>query len=107
MNVNEITKVIIEIDIKNQSITSRFINKEKNDLGILHQKPQSEITRLKKFMDIYNKISGYGKVEVKESHLTKELILSGFLADETEHYIHRAMQDGQIYECKSGWYAKA
>jgi replicative DNA helicase Mcm len=60
------------------------------------------------FMEIFNALSGQDKNDVEEKNFINELIKSGkFTDDEAKAFIKKAMQNGQIYERKSGFYAKA
>jgi replicative DNA helicase Mcm len=84
------------------------VNTGKVDLGVLHGKPHSEISKLKLFMDIFNGLSGQDRNDVSERNFVDELTKTGrFTEDEAKGFIRKAMQNGQIYERKSGFYAKA
>jgi replicative DNA helicase Mcm len=84
------------------------VNTGKVDLGVLHGKPHSEISKLKLFMEVFNGISGQDKNVVEEKNFINELVKTGkFSEDEARTYIKKAMQNGQIYERRSGVYAKA
>jgi replicative DNA helicase Mcm len=84
------------------------VNTGKVDLGVLHGKPHSEISKLKLFMEVFNGISGQDKNDVEEKNFINELVKTGkFSEDEARTYIKKAMQNGQIYERTSGFYAKA
>jgi replicative DNA helicase Mcm len=84
------------------------VNTGKVDLGVLHGKPHSEISKLKLFMEIFNALSGQDKNDVEEKNFINELIKTGkFSEEEAKIYIKKAMQNGQIYERRSGFYAKA
>jgi len=84
------------------------VNTGKVDLGVLHGKPHSEISKLKLFMEVFNGISGQDKNDVEEKNFINELVkTSKFSEDEARTYIKKAMQNGQIYERRSGFYAKA
>jgi replicative DNA helicase Mcm len=84
------------------------VNTGKVDLGVLHGKPHSEISKLKLFMEIFSALSGQDKNDVEEKNFINELIKSGkFSEEEAKIYIKKAMQNGQIYERRSGFYAKA
>lgn len=83
------------------------VNTGKVDLGVLHGKPHSEISKLKLFMEVFNALSGADKNDVEEKNFINELIKTGkFSEEEAKTYIMKAMQNGQIYERKSGFYAK-
>lgn len=84
------------------------VNTGRVDLGVLHGKPQSEISKLKLFMEIFNALSGQDKSDVEEKNFINELIQTGrFSEDDAKNFLNKAMQNGQIYERRSGFYAKA
>jgi replicative DNA helicase Mcm len=84
------------------------INNDKVDLGVLHGKPENEISKLKIFMDVFNGLSGQDKNDVEEKNFIKELIETGrFSKDDIGNFLNKAMKNGQIYERRSGFYAKA
>ena len=84
------------------------VNTGKVDLGVLHGKPHSEVSKLKIFMDVFNGLSGEDKNDVEEKNFVYELVKTGkFTEDEATSYLKKAMQNGQIYERKTGFYAKA
>lgn len=84
------------------------VNTGKVDLGVLHGKPHSEISKLKLFMEIFSALSGQDKNDVEERNFINELIKTGkFSEEEAKIYLKKAMQNGQIYERRSGFYAKA
>ena len=84
------------------------VNTGRVDLGVLHGKPHSEISKLKIFMEVFNALSGQDKNDVEEKNFTNELAKTGkFTEEEARTFIKKAMQNGQIYERKPGFYAKA
>lgn len=84
------------------------VNTGKVDLGVLHGKPQSEISKLKLFMEVFNALSGQDKNDVEEKSFIQELTQTGrFTEDDAKTFINKAMTNGQIYERKAGYYAKA
>ena len=84
------------------------VNTGKVDLGVLQGKPHSEISKLKVFMEVYNALSGQDKNDVEEKNFINELAKTGkFTEEEARTFIKKAMQNGQIYERKPGFYAKA
>ena len=84
------------------------VNTGKVDLGVLHGKPLSETSKLKTFNDVFNGLSGEDKSDVEEKNFVDELVKTGkFTEDESKDFIRKAMQNGQIYEKRAGFYAKA
>ncbi|HEX6646387.1 MAG TPA: minichromosome maintenance protein MCM [Nitrososphaeraceae archaeon] len=84
------------------------VNTGRVDLGVLHGKPQSEISKLKLFMEVFNGLSGQDKNDVEEKNFINELIQTGrFSEDDAQNFLKKAMQNGQIYERRSGFYARA
>lgn len=84
------------------------VNTGRVDLGVLHGKPHSEISKLKVFMEIFNGLSGQDKNDVEERNFINELAKTEkFTEEEARTFIKKAMQNGQIYERRPGFYAKA
>jgi replicative DNA helicase Mcm len=84
------------------------VNTGKVDLGVLHGKPHSEVSKLKLFIEVFNALAGEDKNDVSERNFIDELIRTGkFSEDEARTYLRKAMQNGQIFERKAGFYAKA
>lgn len=84
------------------------VNTGKVDLGVLHGKPLSETSKLKTFTDVFNGLSGEDKNDVEEKNFIDELVKTGkFTEDEAKDFIRKAMQNGQVYERRAGFYAKA
>src|SRR5215210_472069 len=84
------------------------VNTGKVDLGVLHGKPFSEISRLKLFMEIFSSLSGEEKNDVEENVFIGELVKTDKFSDsDAKLHIKKAMNDGQIYERKPGFYSKA
>ena len=84
------------------------VNTGKVDLGVLHGKPFSEISKLKLFMEIFSSLSGEDKNDVEENTFVIELSKTGkFSEADAKSFIKKAMNDGQIYERKPGFYSKA
>ena len=84
-----------------------------NIVTIMNESPphlyRSEISKLKSFMEIFNSIWNIDKKDdVEENNLINELVGSGkFNENEAREYIKKALYNGQIYERRSGFYAKA
>ena len=85
------------------------VNTGKTDLGVLYGKPISEVSKSKVFMDVFKGLSGSENNDVEEKNLVAELINSGKFGDETEakKYFEKAKREGQIYERRPGYWAKA
>src|ERR687890_1901609 len=82
------------------------VNTGKVDLGVLHGKPFSEISKLKLFMEIFSSLSGEDKNDVEENTFIIELGKTGkFAESDAKSFIKKAMNDGQIYERKPGFYS--
>ncbi len=85
------------------------VNTGKMDVGVLYGKPQSETSKSKTFMDVFKGLSGTDNNDVEEKVLVEELVKSGKFSDENDakKYFERAKREGQIYERKPGFWAKA
>jgi len=85
------------------------VNTGKMDVGVLYGKPQSETSKSKTFMDVFKGLSGNDNNDVEEKALLDELVKTGKFTDEgdAKKYFEKAKREGQIYERKSGFWAKA
>lgn len=85
------------------------VNTGKMDVGVLYGKPQSETSKSKTFMDVFKGLSGSDNNDVEEKALLNELVKTGKFTDEGDarKYFEKAKREGQIYERKSGFWAKA
>lgn len=78
------------------------------DIYPLYGKPRKEIHRLKIFMDVFNSLHGPDRADVPEDVLINEVAETGFFHKlEVRSFIKQAMQNGQIYETRTGFYARA
>jgi replicative DNA helicase Mcm len=78
------------------------------DLGVLHGKPHSEVAKLKQFMDVFKALSGNENNDVEERLFIGELLKTGkFTEEEAKNYFNKAKREGQIYERRPGFWAKA
>jgi hypothetical protein len=73
---------------------------------------QSEISRLRLFMEVFRALStNNGKEDDADIHkdlLFQELIATGrFTLDQCKEMLKKAEQNGQIYQRRKDWYAKA
>jgi replicative DNA helicase Mcm len=85
------------------------VNTGKTDLGVLYGKPISEVSKSKVFMDVFKGLSGSDNNDVEEKALLSELIKSTKFTDEgdAKKYFEKAKREGQIYERRPGYWAKA
>jgi replicative DNA helicase Mcm len=84
------------------------VNTGKMDLGTLYGKPQSEVSKQKAFMEVFNGLSGPEKNRVEEKALVAELVKSGrFNEEEARAMLKRHAKEGQIYESAPGFWSKA
>ncbi len=80
----------------------------KVDLGVLHGMPQSERSKMKLFLDIFNALSGKDQNPVEEQALITELVKTGkFTEDDAKEWIRKALSNGMIYEVRQGFYKRA
>ncbi len=102
-----VKEVIEPIPIEPEPIELIIEQQQKIDFDVLHGKPHSEISKLKLFIEIFNALGDGGKNDVSERNFIDELINTGkFTEDEAKTYLRKAMQNGQIFERKAGFYAK-
>jgi len=79
----------------------------KVDLGVLHGRPRSEISKMQAFMDTLKSLQGDLKGPVEEKLLVKELAKTGkFTEDEAYGYIRKLVRESAIYEPKSGYLSR-
>jgi replicative DNA helicase Mcm len=85
------------------------VNTGKMDVGVLYGKPQSETNKLKVFTDVFKGLSGSENNDVEEKVLIDELVKTGKFADENDarKYFEKAKREGQVYERRPGFFAKA
>jgi replicative DNA helicase Mcm len=85
------------------------VNTGRMDVGVLYGKPQSETSKSKTFMDVFKGLSGNDNSDVEEKALVDELAKTGKFSDESEarKYFEKAKREGQIYERRPGFWAKA
>ncbi len=84
------------------------VNTGKMDVGVLYGKPQSEVSKQKLFMEVFNGISGPDNNEVEDKNLVAELVKTGrFTDEEARTQISKFNREGRIYERRPGFWAKA
>jgi replicative DNA helicase Mcm len=85
------------------------VNTGKMDVGVLYGKPQSEVSKSKTFMDVFKGLSGSENNDVEEKALIDELVKTGKFTDENDarKYFENAKREGQVYERRPGFWAKA
>jgi replicative DNA helicase Mcm len=84
------------------------VNTGKTDLGVLYGKPQSVVSKEKTFMEVFRGLTGSENNDVEEKVLVDELAKTGkFSEEEAKKYIQKFNREGQIFERKPGFWAKA
>lgn len=85
------------------------VNTGKMDVGVLYGKPQSEVSKSKTLMDVFKGLSGSENNDVEEKALIDELVKTGKFTDENNarKYFENAKREGQVYERRPGFWAKA
>lgn len=84
------------------------VNTGKTDLGVLYGKPQSVVSKEKTFMEVFRGLTGSENNDVEEKALVDELAKTGkFSEEEAKKYIQKFNREGQIFERKPGFWAKA
>jgi replicative DNA helicase Mcm len=84
------------------------VNTGKTDLGVLYGKPQSVVSKEKQFMEVFRGLAGSENNDVEDKVLIAELIKTGKFSDEdAKKYIQKFNREGQIFERKPGFWAKA
>jgi replicative DNA helicase Mcm len=84
------------------------VNTGKTDLGVLYGKPQSVVSKEKTFMEAFRGLTGPENNDVEEKALIDELMKDGrFTDEEARKYIQKFNREGQIFERRPGFWAKA
>src|SRR5215216_2382266 len=84
------------------------VNTGKTDLGVLYGKPQSVVTKEKTFMELFRGLTGAENNDVEDKALVDELVKTGKFSDEeARKYIQKFNREGQIFERRPGFWAKA
>jgi len=84
------------------------VNTGKTDLGVLYGKPQSVVSKEKTFMEVFRGLTGTENNDVEDKALMDELVKTGKFSDEeAKKYIQKFNREGQIFERKPGFWAKA
>ena len=84
------------------------VNTGKTDLGVLYGKPQSVVSKEKTFMELFRGLTGAENNDVEDKVLVDELVKTGKFSDEeARKYIQKFNREGQIFERRSGFWAKA
>ena len=84
------------------------VNTGKTDLGVLYGKPQSVVSKEKQFMEVFRGLAGTENNDVEDKVLVAELVKTGKFSDEeAKKYIQKFNREGQIFERKPGYWAKA
>jgi hypothetical protein len=107
-------KVKFELDLTTDQLIQLLTNikdsiaGETFEKGFISNTPkQSEISKMKLFMEVFAGLSGQEHNDVKKDMLFTELRNTGrFSIDDLEKYLKMALGHGLIYERREGWYAK-
>jgi len=84
------------------------VNTGKTDLGVLYGKPQSVVSKEKMFMELFRGLAGAENNDVEDKVLVDELVKTGKFSDEeARKYIQKFNREGQIFERRPGFWAKA
>jgi replicative DNA helicase Mcm len=84
------------------------VNTGKTDFGVLYGKPQSVVSKEKTFMELFRGLSGTENNDVEDKVLLDELVKTGKFSDEeARKYIQKFNREGQIFERRPGFWAKA
>ena len=84
------------------------VNTGKTDLGVLYGKPQSVVSKEKTFMEAFRGLTGAENNDVEDKVLVDELMKTGkFTDEEARKYIQKFNREGQIFERRPGFWAKA
>jgi replicative DNA helicase Mcm len=84
------------------------VNTGKTDLGVLYGKPQSVVSKEKTFMELFRGLTGAENNDVEDKVLVDELMKTGKFSDEeARKYIQKFNREGQIFERRPGFWAKA
>jgi replicative DNA helicase Mcm len=84
------------------------VNTGKTDLGVLYGKPQSVVSKEKMFMELFRGLNGAENNDVEDKVLVDELVKTGKFSDEeARKYIQKFNREGQIFERRPGFWAKA
>ncbi|MDQ5831010.1 MAG: minichromosome maintenance protein MCM [Thermoproteota archaeon] len=84
------------------------VNTGKTDFGVLYGKPQSVVSKEKTFMELFRGLSGTENNDVEDKVLVDELVKTGKFSDEeARKYIQKFNREGQIFERRPGFWAKA
>jgi replicative DNA helicase Mcm len=84
------------------------VNTGKTDFGVLYGKPQSVVSKEKTFMELFRGLTGTENNDVEDKVLVDELVKTGKFSDEeARKYIQKFNREGQIFERRPGFWAKA
>src|SRR5437867_1328051 len=84
------------------------VNTGKTDLGVLYGKPQSVVSKEKTFMEVFRGLAGNENNDVEDKVLVAELVKTDkFTLEEAKKYIQKFNREGQIFERRPGFWAKA
>lgn len=100
-SIEEYKTIIRALINENNRLTAELKDTSANS------KPASEISKLKLFMEIFNALSGQDKNDVNIERFISELVSTGrFTEDDAKTFVRRSRENGEIYERRSGYFAK-
>ncbi|MDQ5875505.1 MAG: minichromosome maintenance protein MCM [Thermoproteota archaeon] len=84
------------------------VNTGKTDFGVLYGKPQSVVSKEKTFMELFRGLTGTENNDVEDKVLVDELVKTAKFSDEeARKYIQKFNREGQVFERRPGFWAKA
>ena len=81
------------------------VNTGKVDVGVLHGRARSEVSKMQLFIDVLRSLEGDSKSPVEEKMFVDELKKTEkFTEEEAKEYIRKMLHEASIYESRPGHY---